>query len=57
MVTVQQVAETIKRTYPIANQLVADLERLGLLRETTGGSRNRVFEYAPYIEIFGELRP
>jgi Fic family protein len=57
VVTVHQVAETIKRTYPIANQLVADLERLGLLREITGGSRNRVFEYAPYITIFGELRP
>jgi Fic family protein len=57
VVTVHQAAETINRTYPIANQLVADLERLGLLREITGGSRNRVFEYAPYITIFGELRP
>jgi Fic family protein len=57
IVTVQQVAEIIKRTYPVANQLVGDLERLGMLRETTGGSRNRVFEYAPYIGIFGELRP
>ena len=31
--------------------------RLGVLREVTGGARNLVFEYAPYIEIFGELRP
>lgn len=57
IVTVQQVAEIIKRTYPVANQLVGDLERLGVLRETSGASRNRVFEYAPYIGIFGELRP
>ena len=41
----------------MANQLVGDLERLGVLRETTGGSRDRVFEYAPYIGIFGERRP
>jgi hypothetical protein len=41
----------------VANQLVGDLERLGVLRVTPDGSRNRVFEYAPYIGIFGELRP
>ena len=41
----------------MANQLVGDLERLGVLRVTTGGSRNRVFEDAPYIGIFEELRP
>lgn len=57
IVTVHHVREAISRTYPVANQLVADFERLGLLREITGGTRNRVFEYAPYIEIFGELRP
>jgi hypothetical protein len=51
------VAEVIERTYPIANGLVADFVRLGLLKEITGRARNRVFRYEPYLEIFGELRP
>ena len=55
--TVQFVREAIRRTYPMANQLVAEFVRLGLLRQIRRGARNRVFEYAPYVEIFGELRP
>jgi Fic family protein len=57
VVTVPQVATIIRRTYPVASQLVGDLERLGLLREMTGSARNRLFEYAPYVALFGELRP
>jgi Fic family protein len=57
IVTVLRVREAIGRTYPVANQLVADFERLGLLREITGWARNRVFRYEPYLQIFGELRP
>jgi hypothetical protein len=36
---------------------VTGFERLGLLREITGGARNRVFQYDPYVQIFGELKP
>ena len=57
IVTVQFVREAIRRTYPMANQLVSEFVRLGLLRQISRGMRNRVFEYAPYVEIFGELRP
>ncbi|HEX2798298.1 MAG TPA: Fic family protein, partial [Thermoanaerobaculia bacterium] len=57
LLTVKTVAEVIERTYPIANGLVADFVRLGLLKEITGRARNRVFRYEPYLEIFGELRP
>ena len=57
VVTVRHVQKWIRRTYPVANQLVAELAKLDLLRQISEGRRNRVFEYAPYVEIFGELRP
>jgi len=31
---------------------VAGFETLGLLREITGGARNRVFRYDPCVAIF-----
>lgn len=55
--SVARAKEAVGRTYSAANHLVADFERLGLLREATGGSRNRVFECVPYVEIVGERRP
>lgn len=57
VVTVARAREVIGRTYPVANQVVADFEGLGLLREITGHARNRVFRYEPYLQLFGELRP
>jgi Fic family protein len=57
LITVGEAANIIDRTYPIANQLVADLVRLGILREITRQRRNRIFRYEPYIQIFGELKP
>jgi Fic family protein len=55
--TVAMVQEATGRSYPAANDLVAGFERLGLLRQTSRGARNRVFEYEPYVQIFGELKP
>jgi Fic family protein len=37
-----------------ANALVGEFERIGLLRETTGRRRNRVFSYHPYVSLFSE---
>lgn len=56
-VSVPQVREIIDMSYPVANDLVADFERLGLLTEVTGNKRNRRYRYQPYLEIFGELAP
>lgn len=50
---VQTVAEETKLSFTRANALVKQLVGLGLLHETTGGRRNRVFTYEPYLVIFG----
>jgi Fic family protein len=57
VVTVPLVQELLERSYPAANDLIAGFVSLGLLRETTGGARNRVFQYEPYVAIFGDLKP
>lgn len=50
--TAKKAAKIIGRSYPVANQLIADFEKLGLLREITGGHRNRVYRYEPYSALF-----
>ncbi len=57
IVTVATVKEAIDRSFPVANDLVAEFERIGLLKEITGHARNRVFRFDPYLRIFGELKP
>jgi hypothetical protein len=54
VVTVQLAQKLLDRSYAAANDLVAGFEGLGLLRETTGGTRNRLFQYAPYMSVFEE---
>jgi len=38
--------------FAAANQLVACLTELGILREITGNARNRRFRYDPYVRLF-----
>jgi Fic family protein len=54
LVNVGQVAETIGTTYATANYLVSDLTRNGILKEITGGDRNRVFSFHRYLSLFSE---
>ena len=52
IINVNQVAESIGRSYPAANDLVSELERLGVLEEMTGLRRNRVYCFRPYLDLF-----
>lgn len=52
IVNVNLIAETLGIAFATANGLVSQFEANGLLQETTGGRRNRVFRYSPYLELF-----
>ncbi len=49
-----QAAEKLGCSYPTANKLLAHLTDLGLLAETTGQARNRVYAYQPYLDLFSD---
>ena len=57
IVSVTDIEETIGTTYPAANNLVARLTELGILKEITGYARNRRFRYEPYVRLFTEDHP
>lgn len=57
-VTANSASGRLDVSYQTANKLVAELEGMGLLEEVTGGQRNRVFVYRPYIDLLGgDLKP
>ncbi|HUR30496.1 MAG TPA: Fic family protein [Saprospiraceae bacterium] len=47
-----QIAELLQRHPSNANKLIAELESLNILTELTGYSRNRMYAFMPYIELF-----
>jgi len=51
MLTVPKASELLKSTAPTARKAVDILEDLGVLRETTGKQRDRVFAYHTYLQI------
>jgi Fic family protein len=51
-------AETIthiNKTSQTAYYLLADLERLGIIKEITGSGRNKLYSFEPYINLFDNL--
>ena len=41
-------------SYPTVNASMAKLEKLGIVRETTGNRRNRIYAYMPFLKILNE---
>lgn len=54
LVTVQQVADLLSISFPAANNLIRQFRDLGILKETTGRRRNRVFKYEAYLDLFAD---
>lgn len=52
IISVNEIAEFLKLSYPAANDLVKQFTKHGLLREITGQSRNRRFRYDAYVALF-----
>jgi Fic family protein len=54
IVSVNEVQSLIATTYPAANDLVARMVDIDILREVTGQARNRKFIYQTYIQLFND---
>ena len=52
IMNVNQIAKELDATFPTAAKLAEEFERVGILKEVTGFSRNRSFELFEYVELF-----
>jgi hypothetical protein len=46
------VAKNLGLSSRATNELLKDMENMGLLKEMTGYKRNRVFAFDPYLKLF-----
>lgn len=56
IISVADAAEVLNISPQAANNLVAELEKLGILEEITGFNRNRLFAYDAYIDLFSDSK-
>ena len=35
--------------------MISDLQKIGVLTEITGGRRNRLFRFDPYLDLFADV--
>jgi Fic family protein len=52
--SIAQFAERSSMSVPTTTQALGNLQRLGLVRETTGRQRGRVFVYQRYVDLLNE---
>ena len=51
-ITSSDIVKELKITKPTANTIINEFMRLGILRETTGFKRNRIFVFETYLNLF-----
>lgn len=54
LVSVNPVAEMLDVSFTSANRLIERMVDVGILAESTGNARNRVFSYSDYIDLFAD---
>ncbi|MDH7513651.1 MAG: Fic family protein [Clostridiales bacterium] len=54
LLTINEVCKRSGATFPSASKAIANLIKLGIIREITGRQRNRVFSYDRYLTILSE---
>ena len=54
LVNVNLLAQALEVTFATANRVIDSLQGAGIVDEITGGRRNRVFRYTPYLRLFRE---
>jgi Fic family protein len=52
--TAADIGSMLNVTPATANVFIQDFVKLGILRETTGGKRNRVFMFHEYLRLFAD---
>ena len=52
MINADKVSEIVSISMPSSYKLISDLEKLNILRETTGGQRSRMYSFDNYIKLF-----
>lgn len=55
MINVKAAQERLNLSFPAANAIVGDLQEVGILTEVTGGRRNRMFRFDPYLDLFADV--
>lgn len=52
LINAEKVSEVAGISYPSAYKLIGSLERLGIIKEITGGQRSREYIFEKYIKLF-----
>ena len=55
VINVKAASEALHVSIPAANRMINELHDSGILAEVTGGNRNRMFRFAPYLDLFNDV--
>jgi Fic family protein len=55
VINVKAAQQWLGVSFPAAGRIVSDLQNTGVLTEITGGRRNRMFRFVPYLELFADV--
>jgi Fic family protein len=55
VINVKTASEALHVSIPAANRMINELHHNGILAEVTGGNRNRLFRFAPYLDLFDDV--